>query len=1168
MKILHLSDLHFKSVEISQDIVLNSLKNKLSTLFKENNKPNLILVTGDIAFSGKKEEYVRATAFFDWIISESGITRNEIFFIPGNHDVDRKSVDKAEIGWWYKFSNESQLIENLGNELCFGRLKSKLDEYDLFASNYMGERSATFGRFGEYVYSFEGAANLQFPKIKIVGLNSALFCGYDGDENRQLALSLEQVVSCSDKIGSDESLVIACVHHPQQCYHPCDKPAWTVFQRFSDIILSGHVHDVSTYSRSDGDGKTIYITAGATYESRQSINGFNIIEIDFLTKEGIAYSYKYLEGQHKWILNKDINDETDGKFHFTIPDREIKEHEITNVKQASDTATDIPLTNGNRKSSRYVAVLNLKYDELNREDVSAIFNHLQHLLGEKDTKMTVTHIQEGSVKIFFNTDKVLSDDILSRINEVFDKKLKSIKKIDSETSLPIQVDKSVYHWSTFIKPEILEVINSPGATFTHSRVDNVHLKDLYVSPNFRKISTEKEKKNVDVVVSADKVLRKKLGQPLKVCIYGPDTSGKTTILKRWYEKYYEDGFLPIFIPGNLIKEISIDKIRALVQQEFEKQYKGIGDKKLENYEEDRVIILIDDFHKVRFSKSKYKVNLINNFTSAFLNVIVTGNDLLQMEAYTLAGISKNIFEDYDRFVIIEFGPVLRYELVRKWNELGGEQLAPNELIRLNKEMEEYVESIVGKNFVPSYPVYILTILQSREMNSLNKPEYSLHGFYYELLINEALLKSVSNKADISLYYNYITEYAYFLFDSKVRLEGLNNESFEKFHLNYCVEYKVSISSRTVLDVLRASRLLLLNEGTITISYKYVYYFFVAKYLANNIENEGIKDIISALCKRIHRDEFGSIVMFLTHLSKNQFVIDELLNNSRDLFKTNTPTKMEDDVFFINDLIKNLPQHVYTPLDIDKLKKEELQDAEKLSEQEKEFDSLKDSFEYDLEEDINSLDFLSQIVKAMKTIEIVGQVTKKYWGELKAPIKKTLAEETYMLGLRTLSFYYSLLEKDTDFLVVYLKGMIKRKHLNRTLTKDEIDKASMDFLFGLCVTASFGVVKRITNAIGYDKLSGTFEELLISHPTTSVQLIDTSIRLDHKSFFPWDEIRKLKATLWTNMLAKSVLQRLVINYLYVFHTTEQEKQRICALLDIKLDQQRVIDATSQVKRDKL
>jgi len=1157
MKILHLSDLHFKNNDNSQDIILSSLLKKISLLIKNESKPNVLIITGDIAFSGKTEEYNKALEYIQSIATVCEINNKRIFIIPGNHDVDRDMIDKRHIGWWYAFKTEEEVTGNLSSEDSFPKIIAKSQAYMEFFKKCMSN-DIQIGKFGQYLCKLQYDTENGKKEVIIAGLNSSLFCGYDGDENGKLALGMEQVNFFDQTINPDEDIVITCIHHPFKCFHPCEQTTLNILQRFSDVILSGHVHEASNSAIRDGSvGETIFITAGASYKKREQENGFNIIELDLSTLKGQVTIYKYLPQTHFWTINKDINQDTDGIFNFEIH----KE----NCIGLSDTTGNITLHK--KPLNKYIATLNISFDELNRDKVNAIFNHLKAITG--DTNITITKMEEGSVKIYFESTKEVSENIDQVIEQGKELKLLEINKVNKDDFYlePAQQDSSVYHWETYVRPDFFEIIHNPGAAFSHNRVDDLKLKDLFVSPNLKIMNIGEIKQKIVKIINAEETFVKEIGKSIKVVVYGADNSGKSTLIKWWYNKYYEQGYIPILISGNDFKDISIDKIKKLVQKEFSKQYTGIIGGTLENYDPDRIIIIIDDFHKIRFTNSKYKTNLISNLNKSYNNLFITGSELMQFETYNSKnGIARSILDDFKWYQIIEFGPNLRYELIKKWNGLGSEQLEPNELIRLNKESEKHIESIIGKNFVPSYPVYLLTILQSIELNNAQKPEYSLHGFYYELLINEALSKAVKNKADISLFYNFITDYSYFLFENKIRFEPLYINDFLKFHLNYCDDYKVRINPTYILDTFVKSKILILNNETVAISYKYVYYFFVARYLANNISNQEIKNKIKSLCQRVHRDEFASIVMFLTHLSKDQFIIDQLLENSRALFSEYTPIKLEEDVAFINEMINKLPQQVYVPIDVAKMKEEELREEEELDLQEREFNAQKDIYDYDLNEDISTLDVLSKMIKATKTIEIIGQVTKKYWGELKAPQKFDLAEETYMLGLRTTGFFYSLLGKNIEMFVEYLKYIYRKKHLNKNISREDVEKASRDFLFGLCVMYSFGITKRVTNAIGYEKLSGTFEDIVKKHNYISVKLIDISIKLDHNKSFPWADIKLLKTQTSKQFLANTVLKNLVINYLYVFYTTIEDKQKICTLLDIKLDQQRMIDSTSSIKKE--
>src|SRR5262249_34958298 len=51
-----------------------------------------IFATGDIAHSGKAQEYALATLFFDALLGAAHLERKHLHIVPGNHDIDRQAV--------------------------------------------------------------------------------------------------------------------------------------------------------------------------------------------------------------------------------------------------------------------------------------------------------------------------------------------------------------------------------------------------------------------------------------------------------------------------------------------------------------------------------------------------------------------------------------------------------------------------------------------------------------------------------------------------------------------------------------------------------------------------------------------------------------------------------------------------------------------------------------------------------------------------------------------------------------------------------------------------------------------------------------------------------------------------------------------------------------------
>lgn len=97
IRILHLSDIHFKADKAwDADPVLRALVRFIAKEVNDGFAPDLVAITGDVAFAGVAEEYQLARAWLDqqlWPALPKNLSRDRLLLAPGNHDVDRKKVD-------------------------------------------------------------------------------------------------------------------------------------------------------------------------------------------------------------------------------------------------------------------------------------------------------------------------------------------------------------------------------------------------------------------------------------------------------------------------------------------------------------------------------------------------------------------------------------------------------------------------------------------------------------------------------------------------------------------------------------------------------------------------------------------------------------------------------------------------------------------------------------------------------------------------------------------------------------------------------------------------------------------------------------------------------------------------------------------------------------------
>ena len=93
---LHLSDFHFKAgMHWDAEIVLEHLLEDIErrgAIDPSLQKIDFVFITGDLGFSGKSSEYENARSFLRQLRHIAGVRKDRIFFVPGNHDVDRVRI--------------------------------------------------------------------------------------------------------------------------------------------------------------------------------------------------------------------------------------------------------------------------------------------------------------------------------------------------------------------------------------------------------------------------------------------------------------------------------------------------------------------------------------------------------------------------------------------------------------------------------------------------------------------------------------------------------------------------------------------------------------------------------------------------------------------------------------------------------------------------------------------------------------------------------------------------------------------------------------------------------------------------------------------------------------------------------------------------------------------
>jgi predicted phosphodiesterase len=276
--LLHLSDIHFtkSSGTTVHDLdadVRNELLRDASQLTQDIGAATGVLVTGDIAFSGQRAEYERAASWLLEFCRAIGCTEENVWVVPGNHDVDRSLANskitktlQESIRSRGEASIDSELREIFSDAQSASALLAPLAEYNKFAAPFQCSIS------DERPFWERDLTLACGTIIRLRGLCSALVSNAQ-DEKGNLVLGTAQ----ASVPRADGVLYLTLCHHPPDWLRDQDGILNHLESKVR-IQLFGHKHS----QRVQAINENLRLTAGAMHPERNEadwVPTYNILEI-------------------------------------------------------------------------------------------------------------------------------------------------------------------------------------------------------------------------------------------------------------------------------------------------------------------------------------------------------------------------------------------------------------------------------------------------------------------------------------------------------------------------------------------------------------------------------------------------------------------------------------------------------------------------------------------------------------------------------------------------------------------------------------------------------------------------------------------------------------------------------------------------------------------------
>lgn len=703
-------------------------------------------------------------------------------------------------------------------------------------------------------------------------------------------------------------------------------------------------------------------------------------------------------------------------------------------------------------------------------------------------------------------------------NNVYDE----LKKVIEKENAIIQLKISGQFLSFLQSTELLSK--------AHSQKEEVLLDDIFVYPELARYDDLREYEKTE---SSEKLIDDFFNYS-KALIAGEDQSGKTTLCKKLFIDLRQKSFVPIYISDK--KNYYLGSIENKISKAFKEQYhESIL---LERIEKDRIVPIIDDFH---FAKHKEK--LVQALAS-YRNQIVIVDDIFGLNFR-----DENLIKSINHFKIQEFIPSLRNKLIKKWvllTDNKSEVLQSDNTIYQNIDYKtEFVDTalgkIIGSGIMPAYPFFIVSVMSTYE--TFNKPldqEITSQGYCYQALIYMYLRKQGVKNDEIDTYINFLSELAFYI--HKEKKSELPVDDFKIFISSYTKKYNLPIKLDTLLKNLQKTNIFSLDSfNNYSFCYSYIYFFFVGKYLAEHLDNN--KEIIDNLINNLHKNDNAYIAIFISHHSKNVYILDEIIVNALTLFEKYTPATLSDDELSFFDEKEDLIIKAVLPQSNNTAENEREKD---LKEQDH-IEQLNNKTELSIEESEEDDAYFREMRRSIKTVEVMGRIIKNRAGSLGKEKLESVFEEGMKIHLRILKSFIDLIKNEksqqniVDYISSRLNLIIEKEGI--TPSKDKLVKMSKSIFWNINFSIIYNFIDKIIRSLGSDKLTSIIEKVCDKENTPASFMVKQGILMWYNKNMQIDNIANRIDSDGFSKTARNIMKHKVVNHCRIHSVGFKEKQKI-------------------------
>lgn len=313
----------------------------------------------------------------------------------------------------------------------------------------------------------------------------------------------------------------------------------------------------------------------------------------------------------------------------------------------------------------------------------------------------------------------------------------------------------------------------------------------------------------------------------------------------------------------------------------------------------------------------------------------------------------------------------------------------------------------------------------------------------------------------------------------------------------------------------------------------------------------VKNEVENLLTNLHKEDSANIIIFISHHTKEKWILDEIQISLLDLFdKQKAASLSRESLSFMQEFIESIPDLV--------LEKREVREERRR--RDSEIDAIERS-NTDDEANLEPNDILAKINKTFKGIEIIGQIVRNRHASLNKQTLIEMTQEATETGLRFLQYFIEISDVSREEVIKTIEHvLLERPNAHHR----EIEKEAKNTFLLLTYGVIYGVLRKISTSIGSTEAIEIYRHLESTNDSPAIKLLIQTIELQFTKQLDIKRLNTLAKEFESNPTCLRMLKEIIIQHTYMFPVGYRDMQRISESLNIPVRGQRIISQQKKTK----